>query len=264
MKQPQLGDYIAGLRKERGLTQEELVEMCNINVRTIQRIEAGEVIPRNYTIKNILEALGSSYEKLTLDLHESTNTETQKKLLHDPSQGMLIGILGILYIIISIPLAIADVTAALGGDDFLNIYTYSTIATIYAVLLCAFYTSLAFTLDTKSQLLKTCVFIFLGLELLSTGFGFYMYQGDSMISATDVGLAVSFQIIYGLSLIILSIPFFYARKQFTGIYQYLGIIAAIAGGCHITFLLFPVGILGFLLFEILLIALVFQAYQTQR
>lgn len=38
MKQPELGKRISELRKEKGLTQEELVEKCNINVRTIQRI----------------------------------------------------------------------------------------------------------------------------------------------------------------------------------------------------------------------------------
>ena len=64
MKQPELGIYIAQLRKEKGLTQEELVERCNINVRTIQRIEAGEVSPRSYTIKNILEVLGKSFDIL--------------------------------------------------------------------------------------------------------------------------------------------------------------------------------------------------------
>ena len=57
MKQPELGKKILELRKSKGLTQEELVEKCNINVRTIQRIEAGEVTPRSYTVKTILEAL---------------------------------------------------------------------------------------------------------------------------------------------------------------------------------------------------------------
>ena len=58
MKQPDLGKKILELRKQKGLTQEELVELCNINVRTIQRIEAGDVTPRTYTVKTILEALG--------------------------------------------------------------------------------------------------------------------------------------------------------------------------------------------------------------
>ncbi len=58
MKQPELGKKISEMRKAKGLTQEELVELCNLNVRTIQRIEAGEVTPRSYTIKALFEALG--------------------------------------------------------------------------------------------------------------------------------------------------------------------------------------------------------------
>lgn len=57
MKQPELGRKVSELRTAKGLTQEELVEKCNISVRTIQRIENGEVTPRTYTIKTILSAL---------------------------------------------------------------------------------------------------------------------------------------------------------------------------------------------------------------
>jgi|GEM_PF-829522 len=57
MTQPELGKKIADLRKQKGLTQEELVEKCNVNVRTLQRIESGEVNPRRYTVKLIFEAL---------------------------------------------------------------------------------------------------------------------------------------------------------------------------------------------------------------
>ena len=57
MTQPNLGKKIADLRKAKGLTQEELVEKCNLNVRTLQRIESGEVTPRSYTIKTIFTAL---------------------------------------------------------------------------------------------------------------------------------------------------------------------------------------------------------------
>ena len=64
MKQPELGRKILELRKQKGLTQEELVEQCNINVRTIQRIEAGEVTPRSFTLKTILNVLGEDLENL--------------------------------------------------------------------------------------------------------------------------------------------------------------------------------------------------------
>lgn len=64
MKQPELGLKITEFRKEKGLTQQELVDLCNINVRTIQRIEAGEVTPRSYTVKSILGALGKKLEDI--------------------------------------------------------------------------------------------------------------------------------------------------------------------------------------------------------
>lgn len=64
MEQPLLGKKIIELRKQKGLTQEELVQKCNITVRTIQRIEAGETTPRTFTIKTILNALGYEYEKV--------------------------------------------------------------------------------------------------------------------------------------------------------------------------------------------------------
>ena len=64
MKQPELGQKISELRKQKGFTQEELVEQCNINVRTIQRIEAGEVMPRSFTLKTILNVLGEDLENL--------------------------------------------------------------------------------------------------------------------------------------------------------------------------------------------------------
>jgi transcriptional regulator with XRE-family HTH domain len=68
MKQPELGKRISELRKGKGLTQEELVEQCNINVRTIQRIEAGEVNPRSYTVKIILEVLGEDLKNIDVKL----------------------------------------------------------------------------------------------------------------------------------------------------------------------------------------------------
>jgi transcriptional regulator with XRE-family HTH domain len=67
MKQPELGRKISELRKAKGLTQEELVEKCNISVRTIQRIETGEVTPRMYTIKTILAALDYNLDAVSND-----------------------------------------------------------------------------------------------------------------------------------------------------------------------------------------------------
>lgn len=64
IQQPALGKKIAEFRKAKGLTQEELVEKCNLNVRTLQRIEAGEVTPRISTVKLIFEALEIEFDEV--------------------------------------------------------------------------------------------------------------------------------------------------------------------------------------------------------
>jgi transcriptional regulator with XRE-family HTH domain len=90
MKQPELGKKIADLRKAKGYTQEELVEKCNLSVRTLQRIESGEVVPRSHTIRVIFAALDYKvydssnirfrlFLKQVLDLF-NLKTNTMKKL----------------------------------------------------------------------------------------------------------------------------------------------------------------------------------------
>jgi transcriptional regulator with XRE-family HTH domain len=57
MKQPDLGLKVSELRQQKGLTQEQLAERCEVSARTIQRIESGEVDPRAYTLHCLGEAL---------------------------------------------------------------------------------------------------------------------------------------------------------------------------------------------------------------
>jgi uncharacterized Tic20 family protein/DNA-binding Xre family transcriptional regulator len=57
MNQPQLGLKVSDLRQQKGLTQEQLAERCEVSARTIQRIESGEVDPRAYTLHCLGEAL---------------------------------------------------------------------------------------------------------------------------------------------------------------------------------------------------------------
>jgi len=57
MNQPGLGLKVSELRQQKGLTQEQLAERCEVSSRTIQRIESGEVDPRAYTLHCLGEAL---------------------------------------------------------------------------------------------------------------------------------------------------------------------------------------------------------------
>jgi len=78
MKQPELGKRITEIRKEQNLTQEDLVEKCNVNVRTLQRIESGEVTPRPSTLRIITEALGIDFKQV---VEEETNQTIMQSLL---------------------------------------------------------------------------------------------------------------------------------------------------------------------------------------
>jgi len=64
MNQPELGRKINEIRNRNGITQKDLSEKCNIDIRTIQRIESGEVFPRASTLKLISEILGLDYHEL--------------------------------------------------------------------------------------------------------------------------------------------------------------------------------------------------------
>lgn len=57
MQQPDLGCKVAEMRKQKGLTQEQLAEQCEVSTRTIQRIENGEVEPRAFTRNNLSNLL---------------------------------------------------------------------------------------------------------------------------------------------------------------------------------------------------------------
>ena len=53
-----LGNQIKTARQKLGFTQAALAEKCNLNIRTIQRIERDEVIPRMYTLQIMSNILG--------------------------------------------------------------------------------------------------------------------------------------------------------------------------------------------------------------
>jgi len=57
---------IAGCIREarlaKGYTQKELSDLANISVRSIQRIENGEIVPRSYTLKTLSGVLEIPFE----------------------------------------------------------------------------------------------------------------------------------------------------------------------------------------------------------
>jgi len=80
MEQPDLGKKNLELRLAKGLTQEELAQKSNVNLRTIQRIESARVNPRSYTIKLIFDNLNYDFYDSSKELDVQDNQSADKIL----------------------------------------------------------------------------------------------------------------------------------------------------------------------------------------
>ncbi|MCF0050626.1 helix-turn-helix domain-containing protein [Dyadobacter sp. LJ53] len=66
-----ISEQIRSLRKSKGLSQEALAEIAGINLRTLQRIETGNAIPRGETLRLLARALDVSVQELSVSVDES-------------------------------------------------------------------------------------------------------------------------------------------------------------------------------------------------
>ena len=91
MARKDFGKKVFELRTAKGLTQADLAKKCKITERTIQRIEAGTVTPRAFTVKIISETLEfdifegqNFYPETNLDNQKlSTNRSIKSKFFKD-------------------------------------------------------------------------------------------------------------------------------------------------------------------------------------
>ncbi len=231
MKQPELGRKIYELRKQKGLTQEELVEKCNINVRTIQRIEAGETTPRSFTIKILLEALDASLDSFT---NETEITDRDRNILN------IAWISGVVYFVFGFIETIADVYQFTDDDSLFNIITYSSIKIVSSIVFVLFFMGfLRVAKIYSSNLLKTIVYIFMIAYVLSAILDVYSISlaNETVIVSAVIELIVfgAIQIIFGLSLLQL-------KDKLGTLIQVNGILEIITGACLATVLLASLGL----------------------
>jgi uncharacterized RDD family membrane protein YckC len=103
MQQPELGQTIKNIRLQKRLTQANLAQQCNVNIRTIQRIEKGEVLPRFFTLNLLSKVLDYSF---------SQETSEQVKLV-PASFAKRTAAYFIDYLVLSIPVSIIMASAAI-------------------------------------------------------------------------------------------------------------------------------------------------------
>jgi len=102
-------------RLSKGLTQKELSERSNISIRSIQRIENGEILPRSYTLKTLAGILELSFEEfmksarkqnITIDENNDVETNPSSSSLNHPQRIILS--IGIGFVIILLAWAFAS------------------------------------------------------------------------------------------------------------------------------------------------------------
>src|SRR5690554_3456821 len=238
MKQPELGQKILELRKQKGFTQEELVEQCNINVRTIQRIEAGEVMPRSFTLKTILNVLGEDLE----NLQASKNSSANKFNLNDVKFSVLhitvAWICGLIYFLSGFVEYAVDY--ARFYEDELIISKAAYISMKFIVMISCIYFLWGFVLSGKifnNYLLKIGSFFLIGTTILFYSYDmvslyFEPFYIDYVISVQSIFFGIG-SIVFGLALMRLNDP--------------LGKIPEIAGGFKVVSgILFALVFMGWL------------------
>lgn len=279
MKQPELGSKIASLRKKKGLTQEELVDLCNINVRTIQRIEAGEVTPRNTTIKLILEALGYDF-----NLIEQEEIATQSNFSYFSAEGMkqlflidfdphknisytrnqiqLAWIGGLIYFIIGFIISGFEYeryTSWLKPENY-SIYTLCQLCSFIAFLFMQRGFIIIGDLYNNS-LLKIISYLLIIHELFNTAYCVVsVYQPSIESQFIDGGIAITIGailIVYGIALSKLSIHFGRIAKA-AAIFEYL------AGFFLLIVVLWFVGLILLIPAELLQIVILYKAYEMLK
>lgn len=75
----ELYQKILAARKLKGFTQDQLADLSNVTVRTIQRIESGESTPRAYTLKAIATALDINFEELVANEKSNNSLSNSPK-----------------------------------------------------------------------------------------------------------------------------------------------------------------------------------------
>jgi transcriptional regulator with XRE-family HTH domain len=262
MQQPELGRRLTALRKEKNLTQEELVEKSHVSVRTIQRIEAGEVLPRTITVKILLEALGESYESFSTKQNQVM--EKQKSTLPTNYRNtLLIAVLaGAVYLVAEIILGTMDIAWFTDGRDWgfrMNaIYTGLTVVMVISFVLFA-RGFIALSVVFENSLLKVTGYL---LMVVTLGRGIL---DVSSLSAEDVesvwipyaGIAIvmgALGIVFGVALLRL-------QDSMGELSRIAGILEIVMGCLLITVVLFFISYIVLIPAMVIEILVLYRGYE---
>jgi len=268
MEQPELGRKLAALRQHKSMTQEELVTSCNISVRTIQRIEAGEVTPRTSTIKILLTALEVDFEEFKRETAQPKNVN-----LAAIKWVQVAWIAGIIYLLLAPIEAFAEylrfhLEAPLFDNDSFSFRTFEVPILAYASvkivsflsfsLMVVGFLKLASIFD--NYLLKVAVWLMIGtlglitaLDLITLIFPFE--------TTLDISLFLVGSIITGASSIVFGLGLLRLQDSMGKIAFVAGIFEIMIGSFFLVVFLFFLSIVLTIPATILEIVLLYKGHE---
>lgn len=248
MQQPELGLKITELRKQKGLTQEELVDQCNINVRTLQRIESGDVSPRIYTIKTILSALDYDYESLQGQKSSIANnngivTIAKNEIKSTFDQLTIAWIAGVLFLVVALFEGIGDYVRFEEDELIYGQWGHVTVKFLALFLnVVLLYGFLISGKLLKNYLMKvTTILLFIALG------SFYIYDIISVFNTSleMVVVLLAESITFGALGVLFGIAILKSRTILGNIGLASGILELLLAGCFLTVVLSPLALFLF-------------------
>ncbi|MFY0605693.1 MAG: helix-turn-helix transcriptional regulator [Cyclobacteriaceae bacterium] len=274
--QPRLGEILIDIRKEKGWTQEELVSESNVSVRTIQRIESGEVTPRYSTVKILLHALGYDMDEWArLSQKEASKnvepsnflssmfTQTISKSQYSSTFNAA-WIAGIIYTIF----AIADIFLTEIFDDKMSYDTMLTLAGIKIVggiSIYIFYRGFVLLSDLfENSLVKAGSFLFT-LSVIG------MYVCDLALMALGIDndttldiQGIIFLIALGASGIVFGIGMLKLQDGMGKLAKTIGVMELVVAACYMSIIMSFFGLILFVPVMILEIIFLIKAEELAR
>lgn len=271
MRQPELGKKLAEIRKQKGITQEELVARCNVTVRTIQRIEAGEVMPRSSTLKLIVEALEYDWNSFSPGIDSSAEKNHagnwftrffsfDSSYYADPKaisgELQVACIAGILYFILGFPESFYEIT--LMESDFFSVGKTGYILVKVLVLLSFVFFIRGFIIVGHRQKNKLMLFsAYLYLFVLVIDYSIDIFSaglGSSELDETLIGKAW----MYGVTAVAFGVGLLRLRDVLGRSAEFAGIIEIVIGIAFLSIFLFMAGLILMVPAEILEIYILFK------
>jgi len=255
MKQPELGYKIQNWRKAKGLTQEELVEKCNLNVRTLQRIEAGEVLPRSYTIKSILEVLNVDFSELNLKEEQQNQFSS---LLGDKRSYFKWGaIIGIIYLCLSFVEGFMEIGFHDENISDVSGFNYSLVKIGVMLTFTIFYYPIYLIGKALKDSLITVSSLFLMVLIMISNINDIAVFYTSYMSV-EVVLVVR-SVMFGIGYLLIGTAFVMRQKSLGTLSLVIGIFAIVTGLGFISVLMAIPALFTLTIFEILLLVLIVKA-----